>query len=262
MPMNVAAKPEPGNRDEGRVEPGRERLREHRLARAGRAEEEEAALALSTGALERLPGLPDRDDAAHLLLGFHLTPDVGELDAPLGIPRLEGLDLGEVHHEQRPEEDQEVHDEEERQRHQQRQHLDEIGRVEQDVEDEVDEQSDDRCPDRDLQPEAPEPDPPACDHVLLAELPALEPEQACSRNELVEHEVERATCADDEPEGSEDRPVPRPPLRLVEPDDERRRRDQGDDGRGPRQAAPLTRELTRELGLLQTPHGLCLGRHW
>ena len=76
----------------------------------------------------------------------------------------------------------------------------------------------------DLQPEAPEPDAPARDDVFLAQLPALEPEEARARDEAVEDEVEDAPEADDHEERGEDRPVPRPALRLVEPDDERRAR--------------------------------------
>src|SRR4051794_1503610 len=44
--------------DERRVEPGRDRLRQHRLAGARRAEHEQAALALAARALERLARLP------------------------------------------------------------------------------------------------------------------------------------------------------------------------------------------------------------
>ena len=124
------------DRDERRVEAGRERLREHRLARPGRAEEEQAPLPLSPGALEGFPRLPDRDDAADFLLRLDLAPDVRDLHAPLGVARLEGLDLREVHEQQRAEEDQEVEDQEEGEDHEQRQDLEEVRRIEQDEEDE------------------------------------------------------------------------------------------------------------------------------
>ena len=48
-----------GDRHERRVESGRDRLRQHRLAGARRAEEEQAALALAARALERLARLPE-----------------------------------------------------------------------------------------------------------------------------------------------------------------------------------------------------------
>jgi hypothetical protein len=74
------------DRDERRVEAGRERLREHRLAGAGGPEEEHAALALAAVVLELLARLPDRDDPAHLLLRLGLAADVVELHAPLRVP--------------------------------------------------------------------------------------------------------------------------------------------------------------------------------
>ena len=113
------------DRDERRVEPGRERLREHGLPRTRRTQEEEPALPLASRTLERLARLPDRDDAAHLLLRLRLPANVGELHAPLGVARLEGLDLGEVHEQERPEEDREVHEHVEGEDDQQGQDLDE-----------------------------------------------------------------------------------------------------------------------------------------
>ena len=166
-----------GDRDERRVEAGRERLREHRLPGAGRAEEEQAALALAAGALERLAGLPDRDDAPHLLLRLGLPADVGELDAPLRVARLERLDLREVHDQQRAEEDHEVHDQEEaggspaaagsgraapRRGSSQKTRTRAIATTTIAA----------------LTPEPPEPDAAPRDDVLLAELLALEAEQA------------------------------------------------------------------------------------
>ena len=79
-----------GDRDERRVEAGRDRLGEHRLAGAGRAEEEQAALTLAARLLERLAALPEADDAAHLLLRLGLAAHVLELgevavDVDLGV---------------------------------------------------------------------------------------------------------------------------------------------------------------------------------
>src|SRR5262249_34873389 len=88
------------DRDERRVEAGRDRLRQHRLAGTGRAVEEEASLALAAGALKDLAGLPERDDAAHLLLRLGLAADVVELDAPLRVAGLVAADLRDAHQEQ------------------------------------------------------------------------------------------------------------------------------------------------------------------
>src|SRR3954451_4359015 len=51
------------DRHERRVEVGCDRLRQHRLAGAWRAQEEQPALALAARALEVLAGLPEGDDA-------------------------------------------------------------------------------------------------------------------------------------------------------------------------------------------------------
>ena len=246
-----------GDRDERRVEAGGECLREHRLPGAGGAEEEEAALALAAGALECVSGLPDRDDPAHLLLRLRLPADVRELHAPLCVPGLEGLDLREVHDEQRAEEDREVHDHVEGEDQEKRQDADEVARSAEGVEEHADHDEDHG----DLQPEAPEPDAATRDHVLFAQLLALEAEEARARDQAVEEEVEGAAEADDDEERREDRPVPRPALGLVEPDDERRGGDQRDRRRDPRQTAPLAGQLVRELGLLESPNRLRFGRH-
>ena len=120
---------------------------------------------------------------------------------------------------------------------------------------------DDHADDRRLHPEPPEPDAPAGDHVLLAELLALEPEQARARDQPVEDEVDEPAEDDDEQERRDDRPEPGPALGLVQPDDDGRRRQERDDGRGTRQPAPLAGELARELALLELPACLRLGRH-
>ena len=246
-----------GDRDERRVEAGGECLREHRLPGAGGAEEEEAALTLAAGALECVSGLPDGDDPAHLLLRLRLPADVRELHAPLRVAGLEGLDLREVHDEQRAEEDREVHDHVEGEDQEKRQDADEVARSAEGVEQHADHDEDHG----DLQPETPEPDAAARDHILFAQLLALEAEEARARDEAVEEEVESAAEADDDEEGREDRPVPRPALGLVEPDDERRGRDQRH-GRGDSsQTAPLAGQLVRELGLLESPNWLRFGRH-
>ena len=246
-----------GDRDERRVEAGRESLREHRLSGPGRAEEQQSALTLASCALERLTRLPDRDDASHLFLRLDLPADVRELDAPLGVAGLERLDLRQVHEQQRAEEDDEVEDQEERQHDEQRQHLDE----QRGVEEEVGEEADDPAPDPGLHPEAPEPDPPPRDDVLLAQLSALEPEQARAGDQAVKDEVDDAAEGGDHEERGEDRPVPRPALRLVEPDDHRRSGEECDQGRCPCEPPPLTGELGRELALLEARQVGRFGRH-
>src|SRR5207237_2557807 len=84
--------PGAGDRDERRVEAGRDRLREHRLTGAGGAEEQKAALALAAGPLEGLARLPERDDPAHLLLRLGLPADVVELHAPFRVARRVAAD--------------------------------------------------------------------------------------------------------------------------------------------------------------------------
>ena len=101
IPMKVAAKPEPGIETNGELNPVASAFASIVFPVPGRTEEEETALALAAGALERLARLPDRDHPSHLFLRLRLPADVGELDAPLGVAGLEGLDLREVHDEQR-----------------------------------------------------------------------------------------------------------------------------------------------------------------
>src|SRR5262249_37319586 len=91
----------PGDRHEGGVEAGRDRLREHRLAGARRAEEEQASFTFTAGSLEGFARLPQRDDAPHLLLRLCLAADMVELDAPLGVAGLVAADLRDAHQHQR-----------------------------------------------------------------------------------------------------------------------------------------------------------------
>ena len=100
------------DRHERAVERGGDALGEHRLAGAGGAEEEHAALALAARLLELLARLPQRDDARDLLLRLRLAADVGELDAPVRVARLVALDLAGAEQQQRAEQDQEVREEE------------------------------------------------------------------------------------------------------------------------------------------------------
>ena len=102
------------DRHERAVEGRGDRLGEHRLAGARRAQEQHAALALAAGLLELLAGLPEADHAGDLLLGLGLAADVGELDAPVRVPRLVALDLLDAEEQHRPEQDQEVREEQDR----------------------------------------------------------------------------------------------------------------------------------------------------
>ena len=121
--MNVAAKPEPGMETNGELKPVAIAFASIVLPAAGRAEEQEAALALAAGALERLARLPEADDAAHLLLRLRLAAHVREPHAPLGVAGLEAAHLRQVHHQEQAEQDDEVEDQEDRQHHHEREDL-------------------------------------------------------------------------------------------------------------------------------------------
>ena len=245
------------DRDEGRVEAGRERLRQHGLAGAGRTEKEHAALALAAVLLELLAGLPDRDDAAHLFLRLDLPANVVELDAPLRVTRLEGLDLREVHQEQRAEQDHEVEDQEDRQHDQERQDLDE----DRGVEEPPAEEGDDPAEDADLEPEPPEPRAPAGDDVLLAQLCAVDTEEARPRNRAMEDEIDDPARRDHERERAEERRPPRPAALLCEPHEDRNRGDERDDRRGTRQPPPAEREILRLFPLHEPCERCVRSRH-
>ena len=255
--MNVAAKPEPGIETNGELKPVARAFASIVFPVPGAPRKRRPRSRLPPARSNASPDCQIETTRLHLLLRLRLPTDVRKFDSPLGVSRLEGLDLREVHDQQRAEEDREVHDHVEGEDQEERQDSHEVAGSSEQVEEEADDDRDDR----DLQPEAPEPDATARDDVLLAQLLALEPEQARPRDEAVEDEVERAAEADDDEQRGEDRPVPRPALRLVEPNDERRGREERDGRRGASQPAPLTGELRRELGLLQTPQRLGFGRH-
>ena len=92
--MNVCAKPEPGIETNGELKPVAIAFASIVLPVPGRAEEEQRrARACRPRASKRLARLPERDDAAHLLLRLGLAADVVELDAPVGVAGLEAADL-------------------------------------------------------------------------------------------------------------------------------------------------------------------------
>ena len=104
-----------GDRHERAVEVGGDRLGDHRLAGAGSAQEQQTALALAAGLLELLAGLPQGDHAGDLLLGLGLSADVCDLHAPARVARLVAADLAHREEQERPEEDREVDEEQQRQ---------------------------------------------------------------------------------------------------------------------------------------------------
>ncbi len=249
------------DRDERGVEPGRDRLREHRLSGPGGAEKEQSALALASRALERLARLPKRDDPPDLLLGLHLAANVLELDSPLRVPGLEALDLRDAHQQHRAHEDREVGDEQERDEDDLREHRRIRERRQEPAQHVADgappraaaDQPDDGDHgsehDRESRLLPPVPRAPPADHVLVAQLLAVGAEEARPRDQLAEEQIGEAAEHDHDAERRQERPERAPAVVLLEPDEERRARQQRDHGRGSRQAAPLVGELGRNGGL-------------
>ncbi len=96
---------------------------------------------------------------------------------------------------------------------------------------------------RELEPEAPEPGAAPADDVGLAQLGALDAEEAGPRDQAAEDEIGEAAEDDHDRERGEERDPPAPAVLLREPDEERRGRHHGDDGCDPGQAAPGARQL-------------------
>ena len=113
MPMKVCAKPEPGIETNGELKPVAIAFAIIVLPVPGAPRKSRPRSRLPPALLERLARLPEGDDAADLLLGLVLAADVVELDAPLGVARLEAADLRDAHQQHRAHEDHEVGDEEE-----------------------------------------------------------------------------------------------------------------------------------------------------
>ena len=97
--------------------------------------------------------------------------------------------------------------------------------------------------DDELEPEAPEPGAPPADDVGLAQLGALDAEEARPRDQPPEEEIGEAAEDDHDRERREERDPPAPAVLLREPDEQRRGGHHGDDGRDARQAAPGAGEL-------------------
>ena len=120
--MKLCAKPEPGIVTNGQLNDVAIAFESIVLPVPGRAEEQHAALALAAGLDELLARLPQRDHARDLLLGLGLAAHVVELDAPVGVARLVRLDLLDAEDQHRPEQDQEVDEEQGRDDQQVRRH--------------------------------------------------------------------------------------------------------------------------------------------
>jgi hypothetical protein len=248
------------DRHERAVERCRDRLRQHRLAGARRAEEQHAALALAAGLLELLARLPERDDAGDLLLRLGLPADVVELDAPVGIARLVALDLLDAERDERAEEDQEVDQE---QRHEVAEQLrrrgEEVGHrgehvlhrradpfALQDRDDQRDEHEA-RAPEgRAAELLAPVPEAPARDDVVAGEL-RLRAVDRRGRDQAVREHVDEPAEDHDCGERGEHARVPRPVERRDEQREQDRARQQRDRRREPPEPFPLACQRERML---------------
>ena len=253
------------DRDERRVEPGRDRLREHRLAGSRCAEEEQASLALTARSLERLARLPERDDPAHLFLRLRLPADVVELDAPLGVARLVAADLRDAHQHHRAHEDQEVREEEEEDDddlHPERaavreaaDHMEAVGeraepRAMRRVEEHRLQPEDGDQPaedDREAVPEPPRPRTAAVDDVFLAQTRVLGPEEARPGDQPADEEIDEPAEADDDERREEDRLEDALVILVPEEEVGRRACQDGDEGRDPGEAAQLRGKRDRLL---------------
>ena len=117
--MKVCWNPDPGIRTKGQLKPVAIALASIVFPGPGRAEEEQASLALAAGFLEGLAGLRQGDDPADLLLGLLLAANVLQANAPVRVARLEAAHLGDADQHHRAQEDQRVEEEEEREREEQ-----------------------------------------------------------------------------------------------------------------------------------------------
>jgi hypothetical protein len=239
--------PGAGHRDDRRVERRRDRLGEHRLAGARRADEEQAAFGLAAGGAELLARRPQLDDLLGLLLGLGLAAHVVELDAPVRVARLVALHLLQAEEQQRPEQDHQVDEEQEReldaqpqqQRQRRDQRVDDL--VDRDAEDRHRGQHDGRGqrePGQVAEPRTPVPHAAPRDDVRLDQL-AARAVQARARDQAVREDVHEPAEGDDERDRGEQRPQQRPVVLHVEECERHGAREQRDERGGAREAAPF-----------------------
>ena len=239
------------------VEGRRDRLGEHRLAGARRAEEHDAALALAAGLDELLARLPEGDDAGDLLARLLLAADVAELDAPVRVTWLVDLDLLGAEEQQRAEQDQEVGEEEDQDDRQvaERDGRERGHRVAERVDagadrprlaaDDVDRhRHGDQDAEEDEEPDdaavllAPVPEAPPRDDVVALEL-LLGAVERRARDEHVGDDVDQSAEGGDREDRQDDRDAERQIGRPVEQREEDGARDDRDRGRHAIQPAPL-----------------------
>ena len=255
-----------GDRHERAVEVRRDRLRDHRLAGTGRAQEQQAALALTAGLLELLARLPQGDHARDLLLGLCLAADVVDLHAPARVAGLVAADLAHREEQERPEEDREVDEEQQRQLDEDQAELRQrvrredlsqpLERVEERGADtgereqhlaQPQQQQNEQDQDRQTaELRAPVPVAPAGDDVLFLQA-GVRAVQARRRDQLAREDLDEPAedhhCQRRDDQRNHDVHV----VRVVQDEEERRRCDQRDDGRGAGQPPPL---VSKRRGML------------
>ena len=115
MPMNVCAKPEPGIVTIGELNDVAIAFDNIVLPVPGWPMNSRPRSGLPPALRNSSPRLPQLDDAGDVLLGLGLPADVLQPHAPVGVARLVALHLLEAEEQQRPEEDREVDEEQQRQ---------------------------------------------------------------------------------------------------------------------------------------------------
>ena len=258
IPMKVAAKPEPGMETNGELKPVASAFASIVFPVPGAPRKSKPRSRFPPARSNASPDCQIETTRRTSSFASACPRTSASFDAPLRVARLEGLDLREVHEQERAEEDREVHDHVEGEDHEERAAP---GPGSSAIPKSQNTSTTTPTTIAVFSQKLPEPDATARDDVLLAELHALEPEEARPRDDPVEAEVGEAADADDEEQRGRERPVPRPALRLVEPDEDGRGGQQGDEGRGARELAPLTGELAGELALLEPRESWSLGRH-
>ena len=115
MPMNVCAKPEPGIVTNGQLNDVAIAFESIVLPVPGAPRKSTPRSRLPPAFSNSSPDCQSETTRRDLLLGLGLAADVVELDAPVRVAGLVGLDLLDAEEDQRPEQDQEVDEERGRQ---------------------------------------------------------------------------------------------------------------------------------------------------